>query len=319
MKPKIELPSHDPMYDGIIETALSIVADVRRERNLPEPQVERVYHYTTASALVAMAQPTMQYREWSRLWASSLAFMNDSQEFRLGHQTMLSAWNDAIEGLPAGPLRKVMEAAQRAIADDDLHRHALEVFAVCFCADGDLLSQWRGYGDFGKGISVGLNVEKLDFVNAHGFWVLYDPTAQHEVAARIVTELQNRLVEVVNSDNVEEVIFRLIKWLPVFLTFMYSILKHHAFAAEEEYRIVWMKWLGMQGFGTKFRARGAAIIPYVEIDFDRDRMMPLEEVVMGPGAGWPANIASLELFLKTTNMMNAGNQVKIRNSEVPLV
>ena len=34
-------------------------------------------------------------------------------------------------------------------------------FVVCFCEDGDKLSQWRGYADNGKGVSIGFSAQEL--------------------------------------------------------------------------------------------------------------------------------------------------------------
>lgn len=34
-------------------------------------------------------------------------------------------------------------------------------FVVCFCEEGDVLSQWRGYADGGKGGAIGFSLEEL--------------------------------------------------------------------------------------------------------------------------------------------------------------
>ena len=34
-------------------------------------------------------------------------------------------------------------------------------FVVCFCEEGDMLSQWRGYADGGKGGAIGFSLEEL--------------------------------------------------------------------------------------------------------------------------------------------------------------
>lgn len=38
---------------------------------------------------------------------------------------------------------------------------SISTFALCLSEEGDLLSQWRGYADDGKGICLGLNVEEI--------------------------------------------------------------------------------------------------------------------------------------------------------------
>ena len=34
-------------------------------------------------------------------------------------------------------------------------------FVVCFCEEGDMLSQWRGYANDGKGCSLGFSISEL--------------------------------------------------------------------------------------------------------------------------------------------------------------
>ena len=35
------------------------------------------------------------------------------------------------------------------------------LYAFCFCEDGDLLSQWRGYGVLGRGYAVGFGGQRI--------------------------------------------------------------------------------------------------------------------------------------------------------------
>ncbi|WP_346867458.1 DUF2971 domain-containing protein [Clostridium sp. UBA1353] len=41
----------------------------------------------------------------------------------------------------------------------DMLKHYVEssIYITCFSRNGDLLSQWRAYGDNGKGVSIGFN------------------------------------------------------------------------------------------------------------------------------------------------------------------
>lgn len=34
-------------------------------------------------------------------------------------------------------------------------------FVICFCEEGDKLSQWRGYADNGRGVSIGFSEQEL--------------------------------------------------------------------------------------------------------------------------------------------------------------
>ena len=42
-------------------------------------------------------------------------------------------------------------------------------FVICFCEEGDKLSQWRGYANDGNGISIGFNKKILSSLNSYHF------------------------------------------------------------------------------------------------------------------------------------------------------
>jgi hypothetical protein len=312
----------EPVTHSLLDKALELVAETRTTRNLPEPAVDLVYHYTTVGTLCALARPTNFRPAWSIMRASSLAFMNDRQEFLLGHRLISEAWKTVIDAEQDGPLRTALITAQSAVAKDKLHAHALDVYALCFCEDGDLLSQWRGYADFGKGVSLGLNLQRLkETVNGHGFWVVYDPIAQADIAAKITREIRDRLALIVNSGNLALVELELRDWIPVLMSFVYSILKHESFESEKEYRVLHTGPLAPNRLVPQFRDRGAALIPYVELDFYNKGLIPLQEVVLGPGASWPSNLEAMKLLFRTppSDLYPGRDPMAIRVSRVPLV
>ncbi len=50
----------------------------------------------------------------------------------------------------------------------EFDRGGVTNFVVCFCEEGDVLSQWRGYADNGKGCSLGFSVKELeDYCNTY--------------------------------------------------------------------------------------------------------------------------------------------------------
>jgi hypothetical protein len=56
-------------------------------------------------------------------------------------------------------------------------------FVARFCEDGDLLSQWRGYGNDGEGFPLGLSVPWLLGLENDGFRlqrVIYDRRRAHQ-------------------------------------------------------------------------------------------------------------------------------------------
>jgi Protein of unknown function (DUF2971) len=103
-------------------------------------------------------------------YCSNTAFQSimTTRKLRL---SLLTMSNDSNEGQHA------VEVAQRLLPPDFEHRNsAIEQFkfimagilAIGFClsADGDILSQWRGYADDARGVAIGFDSEALEQATA---------------------------------------------------------------------------------------------------------------------------------------------------------
>lgn len=98
-------------------------------------------------------------------YCSNLAFCSIMKQKRL-RLSLLSMSNDAKEG------QHILDVASRCLPNDFTHKDDfLEqlkqiislVSAIGFCAsaDGDLLSQWRGYADEARGMAIGFDRDAL--------------------------------------------------------------------------------------------------------------------------------------------------------------
>ena len=143
------------------------------ERDAPDI----VYHYTDAAGLMGILGS-------GKFWATDLAYLNDHTEFTHGanevrrvYKRMSKPERDDIETamLPAfvGRLHDDQSLANFAALPnmsvlDVLLREllpsirAMFIFGVtCFCEEGDLLSQWRGYAASAGGYALGFNSKLL--------------------------------------------------------------------------------------------------------------------------------------------------------------
>ncbi|MGW6659358.1 DUF2971 domain-containing protein [Rhodococcus sp. NPDC055024] len=149
----------------------------------PETDTDRIlYHYTTAPGLLGILAPIpngpgLEHVNTSALgsfslWATDAGFLNDTGELQYGraqlrrelraHVPPGSSLDGAVTRLDAildGTLGDPYEVSP---GDRDTDRRS--VYATCFCERGDLLSQWRGYGD-GLGYSIGFRKSALDSMN----------------------------------------------------------------------------------------------------------------------------------------------------------
>ena len=81
--------------------------------------------------------------------------------------SLLSLSNDYKEG------QHIIDVARGAIPDESLHKKdilkelqliisVISAIGFCLSADGDVLSQWRGYADNAQGVAIGFDKEALD-------------------------------------------------------------------------------------------------------------------------------------------------------------
>jgi hypothetical protein len=70
-----------------------------------------------------------------------------------------SALNHQLESTSSAASRELLTRTLQSV--DVLSKHGAGAFMACFCENGDLLSQWRGYGSLGGGFSLGFKAKQL--------------------------------------------------------------------------------------------------------------------------------------------------------------
>lgn len=203
-------------------------------------------------------------------------------------------------------------------------------YVACFCEDGDLLSQWRGYGDGGGGYAIGFTPATLTkFYTVNTEWtaggddfnlaatpliegpnkVIYGPTDTRARMAEYVqrTVKSMKLVEEGIKDYTWD-IYRLTA-----LTALTKV-KHDAFLAEAEWRFVKHD----AGMGkAEFRAGNIGLIPYAKLYFpitDGTHDDPtITEIVIGPGGDRTLRANALRRLLRQIGSPDT----KVRLSDAP--
>src|SRR5712692_6378210 len=95
-----------------------------------------LYHYTTADGLMGILRDRSMFGTHYR-------FLNDSLEIIWGKQLVARHIDEYIERVE-DPARVALRQFQGA----PIEQH-WDIYVACFCAEGNLLSQWRAYGKSG--------------------------------------------------------------------------------------------------------------------------------------------------------------------------
>jgi hypothetical protein len=204
------------------------IASLASRRLFQRKPPRHLFHYTDLEAVKGIFTS-------KSLWLSKFTSTNDISEIRLALQHF----------------QAFVEKEARDVADDEaeLLRDAareLEAYRrtnIClasFCEENDLLSQWRSYGNDGRGIALGFSSPRLlEIARRYKldlYRCVYDPKEQERIAADLVAALlksfrARKPRTAAKRDGLLE------QFLALFLH-VAPVIKDHRFGEEREWRLV---------------------------------------------------------------------------------
>jgi hypothetical protein len=223
-----------------------------------------LYHYTDAAGLLGIIKS-------KTIWATDCRFLNDAQEFRYGIDVIERGLRDlpnlaALD--PSHPLHDSAEEvgqAQRTLADmvlsDLTSRNSACV--SCFCENGDLLSQWRGYA------------------SRHGYAIEFDRSSLEVAASRnggflsrvgygedeLLDAAEHAAHAVMNNslNHLSVTAYHIAQDMSAPI----ATVKHPSFSEEQEWRLVMPYYQAegaVPGAPLEYRPTELAIVPYVKVE-----------------------------------------------------
>jgi Protein of unknown function (DUF2971) len=232
---------------------------------------------------------------------------------RLFHYTSVSGLRGIIDSgnvwaTHLGFLNDLSEGA--AARTDEAYRDRIEemdrrspVFIASFCRHEEahhmkngLLSQWRGYAGEGGGYCVVFDEAALDSLVEAERRISPGLTI---IKKDIVYADEGEMPQVAEANGDSKFLDRL------------AFIKSEAFREENETRIM----LAVPPDGARlirFRDSAELLIPFVEI-FSGRRMLPITQIIVGPGPLQRRCAAGVVQFLRAHNL-----DVDVRLSEIPL-
>jgi hypothetical protein len=255
-----------------------------------------LFHYTSAEGFIGIVDSRV-------LWASDMLCLNDASEAEYATQMITDAVNGNLYLLPA----------EHRQAFDESLRSAFRMytpFVACFCEDGDLLSQWRGYGGSGAGFALGFSRSWLscsalvDDAKFRLLRVTYSPAKQRHL---IQEYLQGAATVSRNLEISEDG-----RWFwgiaANAMAHLVVAFKNPVFEAENEWRLVNPTIITGEYYGH--RRSGHRIVPYVRIPIQENAA--ITSLVRGP---YFVDDRGSEDLLRYSGFKAAGNT---RNSKIPL-
>ncbi len=287
---------------------------------------ETIYHYTDINGLIAIL-------ESQSLFSTNINFLNDSKEFKHGVELIDKNIKLIKETAKNKKLLQNLKKETNTILD-------IDKYVICFSKNGDLLSQWRSYGNKGKGIAIGFEPHEMEGSMAEqifGLDIIYDENIQNEIIEEYLKiipdyfEKQKDLFDWKGYDYNSLVSNTTIE----FLEDIISTFKNPSFSEEQEFRIEYK----VDGTHNKpndkkifFRSSENLIIPYIKLTSnykndivynldkpnDEKRLevgnkLPLKEIIIGPSLDYKINKLGIEKLLIKTGY----NNIEIKESTIP--
>ena len=270
------------------------------QKVFPLKPPELVYHYTTQKGILGIIKN-------QEMWATQIHFLNDKNEiflaFKLLNNELVKRFNAAVHP----DYKEFLQSIIDYLATMD-HGH---ICIASFCEVGDLLSQWRGYGNLGKGYALGFDLKKLTkLAKKHSFvfWpCIYDPILQQELVNYLI---DNWCQKFYGSKIPPKDMF---KSIDIDVCQLAPIIKDESFNEEQEWRLI-SSIVTDDLPRFDFREGQYSLIPYYNFPItDPDTGHCINKIVVGPSPHVELAKNSLRNFLNSQRM----SKTQIEISKIP--
>ena len=294
-----------------LATLLAAMASVQEILSRRPPEI--LYHYTSQEGLLGIICK-------KEMWASHTQYLNDQREFRHAIELVRDELSRMVRQANT-QTRPFVEEMNQGMDEHD----GMESVNVCVCSfseEGDILSQWRAYGDgvakFSIGFSGTLLRQVSDQMNSWLVPCLYGEGKQRALVRALLEDvLQENLALVPQDDDEnEDICLQRRGNLIAYLNRYAPILKHDAFSEEREWRIV-TRPLMCRNERFNYRPGRSMLIPYYRIPMvGPDVKFDVERIVVGPVPQGDRAVRAVKSLmvkhrLKTTKVL--GSDVPFRN------
>ncbi|WAC42242.1 DUF2971 domain-containing protein [Pedobacter sp. SL55] len=287
---------------------------------------EYLYQYTSSQGLMGVL-------ECKKLWATHANYLNDKSELYYAINLTKQCIKEEVQIFDEEAQRYLIDFLGYQIGD---YPGLNDVFVTSFSENGDLLSQWRGYGANGCGFSIGFKSYLIDLTpteTERDYFickVVYNPATQKEL---IKKNLHDFFLIVLRDGG--KSLHEVKKYIDEiydnsYMDFLNSIIidlltmKNPVFSEEAEWRLVALKpsaYFEKCYDNIKFRidARKSIdnIIPYIEIDYlpKLEGLLtdsPIGEIIVGPQNDFQKSKYSVSILAK--KYIRGGEMVYVKES-----
>jgi hypothetical protein len=228
---------------------------------------ELLYHYTNMTGLMGIIKSR-------QIWTTKIQYLNDKSELKLAFDYIRYEINQQIKGIGKNQSDEELNNKISALNGID----TLNISVASFTEEGDQLSQWRGYTEFGNGYSLGFYGQELkNRAEKLGYYLvpcIYDKPTHRELIRELInsTRVENNKA----NPNYNKPPFYKLNFSEATLLIA-PIIKSEAFIEEKEWRLI-SPTLNYEN--ASFRSGTKSLIPYWTFGIHLEKT--LSTIIIGP-------------------------------------
>jgi hypothetical protein len=245
-----------------------------------------VFHYTNDFGLRSILDS-------NKLWMSDIFSMNDPSELHYGIKT----FQETFTKMPIkhGHIQQNYSKFIENFYKEKIIQKILFAYSTSFSTKGNDLTQWRSYGDNGRGYCIEFSYSDIeDYVKSirsgespitSTYFMLYSRKKAIDtfkifshLIVTLIGELSKQIIPDEHKQEVDKAVRSIIIYNALTLT---SFFKDKAFSHEKEYRILQLYSNEKTHPDTKFKVRNHDLIRYVEFSLDK---IPVKSIRIGPAS-----------------------------------
>lgn len=273
---------------------------------------DKFYHYTSVDSAINILAANEVYGSngYFELWASQQQFLNDNEEMANGLSLIKQYFEEKRDEINKhcnednhsdSDSKKNPEKSVVDIFIDDIKSYQKkitkeqDIYIVCFCRSGGLLSLWKYYGgDCGVAIEFdlkamrysGLDIKDKDLDIQRNYSVgPYKVVYEDTIKKKIIEDIVNEALEAYSKAEADKERVLMCFWEQLFA--ISPLFKHKDFHEEEECRLLFRPVFSDE-CNTRdiihYRHRNGIPIPYMKIKLHpRNGSIGINSIIIGPG------------------------------------
>jgi hypothetical protein len=264
---------------------------------------QTLFHYTGVSSLLGIAKS-------NALWASNIYCLNDSKEIIHACDVLKTILQTRLAASAIDDETEFLQQVQTWI--DHCRFGIFNLFVFSLSSESSLLSQWRSYTPHGKGVSIGFSAEQLNALalrnNLKIAKCLYERREHEELLASLLEKLITTFRQNIHAIDISQA-HPSEKYHPFLENFrgdvlqVLSVIKHHAFREEQEWRLISPYYPKYTVPEIKFREGASMLVPYIELSLGNSRPA-FAKVILGPSPHQKLSMSTLSMFLSNQKLCN---------------